>query len=250
MRTLELLEHSLRQLFERLGAKLDLLVSGGAQQSASVRSMLIRLSPMLQRAVDDNLRQDEGVNLAPHRLRVLLDYDSYSQLSQPSIRRLKQELIASAKDYINDRQYRLSQPLALTLTYDPIASSPIVRADFGDSALSSKAADQISSTDVCYRLRSVSGPVAISIDLKNLKQGGDPVTIGRGHDNAVVIDDKSVSKFHATLAMNSEGRLFVADCGSMNGTFLNGQAVSRRSEITPGDVLSFGDVELRLERVE
>jgi len=250
------LEKSLRQLFERLGAKIDSLMSGNAQQGASLRSTLGNLSIALQRAVDANLRKDEkGVScLAPHHFRVLLDYDFYSQFTQPGLQILKEELTTSAKQYIADRRYKLSEPITLILTYDPIVSSTVVRADFGEPIpvqLPEKPENnEEKPRDFAYHLTPLSGPVETSIDLKNFKAGGSPVTIGRGQDNVVVLDDNSVSKFHATLAIDSGGKIVLADCGSTNGTFLNDQAVSGRSEVKPGDMLGFGDVRFRLERVE
>jgi hypothetical protein len=253
MRQLELFEHNLRLLFERLGAKLDSLVGGSDQQNGSVRSALGRFSPQLQRVIDKSLKDDEQGNscLAPHCLRVLLDYETFSKFSQPGLRKLQQELSIFAEQYINDRRYKLSQPLNLTVTYDPIVSSPVVRADFGEIARVqlTSATDAINDSSSIYRLQSVSGPLAFSIDLKDLKKGGNPVTIGRAGDNTVHLDDKSVSKFHATLAVDPEGNVILADCGSTNGTFVNDRSVDGRVKVTSGDLLGFGDIRLRFERV-
>src|SRR5439155_27063851 len=106
-----------------LGAKLDSL--SNAHKGTSVHSTLCALLPTLQRAVDSNARKDEQGNcrLAPHRLRILFDYDTYSRFEQPDLHLLKKELATFAEQYINDRRYRLSEPLSLTLTYDPLGSS-------------------------------------------------------------------------------------------------------------------------------
>jgi hypothetical protein len=252
MKPLESLEQGLRHLFEQLGAKIDSLVGGNAQKGASVRSMLTDLVPTLQRAIDSNVQKDEQNNscLAPHRLRILFDYDTYSKFNQPGLRLLRQELAVYAEQYINDRRYRLSQPLSLTLTYDPLASSLVVRADFGEADRPQLAAPTGAKNPLStYRLRSVTQP-AVIIDLKDLKKGGNPLSIGRAGDNTISLDDKSISKFHATLAIDSDGNIILADCGSTNGTFLNEKAVSGRQVVTPGDLLGFGDVRLRLETVE
>jgi hypothetical protein len=251
LKPLESLEQSLRQIFERLGAKIDSLLNSGSE-SSSVRSSLGNLSPTLQRAIDNNLRKDErGVNcLAPNRIRVLFDYETFSKFSKPSLRALEQELTTSARQYINDRRYKLTDPFNLTLSYDPLATYPIIRADFGDTQtaqLPAPAEKGLSGST--YKLSSISGPIALSVELKELRQGS-PVTIGRGSDNTVVLDDESVSKFHATLSIDSEGDLVLADCGSTNGTFLNERSVEARNRITPGDILGFGDIRVRLERVE
>ncbi len=45
------------------------------------------------------------------------------------------------------------------------------------------------------------------------------VAIGRDSANAIVIPDEAVSRFHAELVMQ-EGRIFLRDLGSTNGTFM------------------------------
>ena len=64
------------------------------------------------------------------------------------------------------------------------------------------------------------------------------VTIGRGADCAVHIDDNSVSRKHARVEPTSAG--FVAsDLGSTNGTFVNDRRVTVH-RLYPGDVIKIG----------
>jgi len=52
-----------------------------------------------------------------------------------------------------------------------------------------------------------------------------PLKIGRGAENDLVIQSTAVSRKHAALALR-EGRWYVEDRGSYNGTFLNGTRVN------------------------
>jgi pSer/pThr/pTyr-binding forkhead associated (FHA) protein len=52
----------------------------------------------------------------------------------------------------------------------------------------------------------------------------EAVTIGRGPENELTLDTSSVSRRHARLAF-ADGRWFLEDRGSFNGTFLNGTRV-------------------------
>jgi pSer/pThr/pTyr-binding forkhead associated (FHA) protein len=52
-----------------------------------------------------------------------------------------------------------------------------------------------------------------------------PLRIGRGSENDLVIPSAAVSRKHAALALH-EGRWYVQDRGSYNGTFLNGTRVN------------------------
>jgi pSer/pThr/pTyr-binding forkhead associated (FHA) protein len=84
------------------------------------------------------------------------------------------------------------------------------------------------------------------------KPGGKRLNVGRAADNELTLNDASVSKIHAALLMTTEGALLVADTGSTNGTYLNGRRISYGESrlIEDGDVVGFGDVEVRLRKSE
>lgn len=74
----------------------------------------------------------------------------------------------------------------------------------------------------------------------------DPrLTIGRDKTNNLVINDEGISVFHAEL-QQEDGKLFLRDTGSVNGTFLNGQSVTKRVEVKVGDVIRLHLVELQI----
>ena len=63
-------------------------------------------------------------------------------------------------------------------------------------------------------------------------------TIGRKPDNNIVIDNQAVSGHHAQIKMKNNS-LAIEDLSSLNGTYLNGQIVSK-SELYDGDIVSLG----------
>ena len=65
------------------------------------------------------------------------------------------------------------------------------------------------------------------------------VRIGRGGDNDLVVDDLIVSRRHAELRALPDGTYEIVDLGSHNGTFLNGQPVTR-ARIDEGDIVGIG----------
>ena len=69
--------------------------------------------------------------------------------------------------------------------------------------------------------------------------------IGRMRENEIVIDNLSVSRFHARLQL-VDGRVFLDDNGSENGTFVAGVRVHGRVEINPGDAIAVGKHQLRV----
>ncbi|ATB26643.1 FHA domain-containing protein [Melittangium boletus] len=71
--------------------------------------------------------------------------------------------------------------------------------------------------------------------------------VGRQAPAAVVLDDDSVSRRHAEVEDTPKGPT-VRDLGSANGTFLNGEPLGTEPEpLVPGDVITFGMVEVVLE---
>jgi predicted component of type VI protein secretion system len=71
----------------------------------------------------------------------------------------------------------------------------------------------------------------------------DVITVGRVPDNALQIDDISVSSHHATLTL-SEGEYTLRDIGSTNGTRLNGKDLVPDTDhkLAGGEKITFGKV--------
>lgn len=72
------------------------------------------------------------------------------------------------------------------------------------------------------------------------------VTIGRGPDNDVVIDEPQISRHHARL-VRSEGSLYLEDLASANGTFIDGDRIKDRTVLEAGQTVSFGSYAIRLD---
>lgn len=70
---------------------------------------------------------------------------------------------------------------------------------------------------------------------------GDTTTIGRHPDSVVVLNCPSVSAHHATL-VERDGRYYVEDHHSSNGTRLNGAEIEE-GVLNDGDRLGFGDIQ-------
>jgi adenylate cyclase len=70
-------------------------------------------------------------------------------------------------------------------------------------------------------------------------------TIGRTKENDVFVLDKSMSRHHARIECEGD-RAYVVDLESKNGTTLNGNRVTGRREVAPGDTIRCGDVVFQL----
>src|SRR5215470_11214530 len=74
-------------------------------------------------------------------------------------------------------------------------------------------------------------------------------SIGRTAENDLAIEDPSLSRRHA-LIETIEGHFNLSDCGSSNGTFINGRQITAPEELNDWDVLTFGGAGEVLVRIE
>ena len=82
------------------------------------------------------------------------------------------------------------------------------------------------------------GPNVPTIDL----DVGVSKTVGRGRQAEVIVDDPSLSRLHARVAVDQDGQISVDDLGSTNGVFVNG-AEQLSAYLMVGDSVRFGRVE-------
>jgi DNA-binding CsgD family transcriptional regulator len=92
-------------------------------------------------------------------------------------------------------------------------------------------------------------------------------TIGRGYDNSIVLTDKWVSRYHATLQIvgaskndgfdspmrgdvksrnssNDSGSFYLVDFGSRNGSFMRGQRITFPILLKSGDRMTIGKTDI------
>jgi pSer/pThr/pTyr-binding forkhead associated (FHA) protein len=77
--------------------------------------------------------------------------------------------------------------------------------------------------------------------------GEEPVVIGRGSDCQIRLDDDYSSTRHARL-FQSEGQWWVEDLGSTNGTYLDGQRVTRPVPAEIGGSIRIGRTTLNIAK--
>jgi hypothetical protein len=77
-----------------------------------------------------------------------------------------------------------------------------------------------------------------------------PVTgIGRGEHNTIVLEDAFVSGEHALLSWH-DNQWWLEDLHSRNGTLLNDLMITDSTVVSPGDIITIGSVQLKIEPTE
>jgi len=72
------------------------------------------------------------------------------------------------------------------------------------------------------------------------------ITVGRIDSNDLVVEDPSVSRFHAYFRLEKTGEWWLVDADSRNGTSVAGQKLPKtgRAQVTTGTKVRFGEVEM------
>lgn len=97
-------------------------------------------------------------------------------------------------------------------------------------------------------------PIQLTVLQPNLapmkvSSAGPTITLGRATECTVPIKDRYLSRKHAEIVF-LDGEWVVRDCGSVNGTMLNGAKLQLPVPLRPGDRIALGDSEVIFESTD
>ncbi|HET9478334.1 MAG TPA: FHA domain-containing protein [Pyrinomonadaceae bacterium] len=256
-------ERILRRVLEGMGDVVDRRFGRTVEPRTGLTTS--KLIERMKKLIDERVR-DEGAKgrIAPHHLILKVEWGTHSEAPPEILHELKHEVLAAAIDHINDHRYRTLGPVSVEAEVDIFTTGISVDPTFGEfeedlrrqdeerrAAKSGvaipSAAPPMPDIEVVARITQQNGTREVPLVFK---PGGKRLNVGRASDNELTLNDASVSKIHAALLMTSEGTLLVADTGSTNGTYINGRRIAygESRAIEDGDVIGFGDVEVRLRK--
>ncbi len=206
--------------------------------------------------------------VVPHHIRLKMQWDKFSTDSEKSMKKLENELLIAAIDHINDCLYYTYAPVTMEIKPDYFTEGVKLFVGFerfddeergGEvnvtvpvlniSGLAPEAEKNIIAPDISFlahfRLKDSAHEVRVNFPATGR------VSVGRTGENGLSIDDASISKIHATISINPDGNWSVADTGSTNGTFINGERIEYGKAIAldPKDIVKFGSVDVTFEMV-
>jgi len=258
-------ERILRRVLEGMGDLVDRKFGRTVEPKSGLTTS--KLIDRMKKLIDERVR-NEGAKgrIAPHHLVLKVEWGTHSEAPPEILNDLKNEVLAAAIDHINDHRYRTLGPVTVEAEVDIFTTGISVDPTFGefeddlrreDEATRAEkagvpipnAAPPMPDIEVIARITMPNGTREVPLVFK---PGGKRLDVGRASDNELRLNDSSVSKIHAALLMTSEGTLLVADTGSTNGTFINGRRITYGESrlIEDGDVVGFGDIEVRLRKSE
>jgi hypothetical protein len=239
-----------RRVLERLGSNVDKRIAP-SEQAVLDSNQIGNLASRLEHLVDSSLKEDEdGVRrVAPNRFKVLFTYEETSNLTPQYMEAVGKELTATVFEYISNRRYATEGPVDVRAERDLFAKSMTVRGAFEHEASCHTSQHASSEPDALKRASLVATDgQTYAVELK---AGTAPAYIGRAAGNAIRIDNEDVSRLHCSLSLRGDGTVVIADLGSANGTYINGQLLGRDEAraLRAGDTISLGDCKLTVSQI-
>jgi pSer/pThr/pTyr-binding forkhead associated (FHA) protein len=258
-----------RGVLTKLGDTFDRFTGRKWQPSSSLATS--ELIERLKKLLDSEAREAHTkTKFVPHNIQLKMQWNKFSTDSEAGMLALENELLTAAVDHINDNRYHTQKPLNIKIKPDYFTEGVRLLASFGEIGADDDEAEikvtvptinvkgmipdtpavaQPEPEDEKYiaQFRAKGKDMAVELDFGN----GKRVSVGRTKDNDLAIEDPSISKVHASMRINQEGRLVVADTGSTNGTFINGERIAYGKAFVVGedDKLKFGTVEVYMRKV-
>lgn len=257
----------------RVGDMFDKLTGRSWKPASSLATsgLIERMKTLLTSEIR---KDEEGRSFVPHNITLKMQWDKFSTDAEEGLKKVRDELLTAAVDFISDNRYYTHAPLKLEVKPDYFTEGvklfvsfdrfdeergerelnvTIPAAKVSDlipagvetdmSKLSKPSVKRTGQLEVKYNVGN--GPVEKRFELEQ----GRRLSIGRTKSNDIALDHSSVSKMHASLMLNSEGKLVIADTGSTNGTYLNDERIAygKAIEIFDGDKIKFGVIEVKIE---
>jgi len=257
-------ERLLRKVLENMGDVVDRKFGRTVAPKCGLTTS--KLIEHMKRLIDERVR-NEGPRgrIAPHLMKLKLEWGTHSEAPPEILKDLEHEILAAAIDYINDHRYRTLAPVRVETDVDIFTTGISVDPSFGEFEEELRQQDEAkraaqAGISIPTTLHEPDATLIARVTMREgtkevslvFKPGGKRLNVGRASDNELALNDASVSKIHSALVMNQQGTLLVADTGSTNGTFINGRRIAygESRPIEDGDVVGFGDVEVRFRKVE
>jgi len=261
------LDWLVRGVLTKFGDIFDSLTGRRWKPSSSLATS--ELTERLKKLLDLEVKDfGEKGKFVPHNLKLKMQWDKFSTDSEKALKTLQNELLIAAIDHINDNRYQTYEPLNLEVKPDYFTEGVKLIASFDkigkeeNEAIVNVTVPEIKVGDFIPQT-----PVAEIEPGKenftfNFTAGGKPKelkleftqgkrrSVGRNKQNDLMIDDTSVSKMHAALILNKENQLQIADTGSTNGTFVNGERIAygKAVAISESDKIKFGTIEVSIKK--
>ncbi len=261
----------------KLGDTFDRFTGRGWNPSSSLATS--ELVEKLKFLLDSEVREFENQGkFVPHIIKLKMQWNKFSTESETELTKLEHELHAAAIDHINDKLYHTYAPIEIEIKTDYFTEGVRMLTSYGRFAESEDVEAAVNVTIPNLRVEDLikGNKITVNLSEEDIKIENKEdvflakftvkdqskeveldfaekkrISVGRFKENDLSIPDQSVSKVHASLVLDGEKKLKVADTGSTNGTFINGERIAygKAFPIEDGTKVKFGTIEVEFERL-
>jgi hypothetical protein len=205
------------------------------------------IAKRLERAMESHQTISVRRVIVPNLYRVFLNPRDFSAF-QPIQTEVENEMATYLSELANERNFTMLEHPSVKMAEDAAVPSRTIQVtvETAEAAPSGSATQAMSST---VQLQAGVQAQRRARLLLDTPEGAHPIalestllTIGRGLNNDIILEDTRVSRHHAQLRYKTR-RFWVTDLNSTNGTFINGERISE-ADLRNGDILSLGGLEL------
>lgn len=227
-------------VFDRVEKKLEDAVSGAFARAFKGDVQPVELTARLQRELDHEAKLlDRERKLVPNEFRISFSQHDYDRLT-PYSKTLNSEIGPQLRNYATEHGYIFNGPISIDYVLDE--SLPIGRFTVASAAVAG--VDAVPATP--SELRTAGLVVEVNGVRHPLAPPG--LTVGRGTEADLRINDPGVSRLHARIVVNGAGadqQLWIEDLGSTNGIVVDGHRV-RQAALAAGSRIEIGSTRLSI----
>ncbi len=226
-------------VFDRVERTLENAVSGAFARAFKGDVQPVEITARLQRELDREAKLlDRARKLVPNDFQIGLSTHDYERLT-PYSKTLNSEIVPQLRNYATEHGYLFNGPV--TIDYSLDESLPVGRFTVTSAAVAGvEQAEPATPSEIRQ--------ATLVVEVNGVRHPLTPpgLSIGRGTDADLRINDPGVSRLHARIVVGSTPQqLRVEDLGSTNGIVVDGQRV-REASLAQGSRIEIGSTRLTI----
>lgn len=221
---------------------LEKLVRGAFSTGSRSQVQPLEIASALRKELDNrSLVLSQGRTLAPNVFTARLS-DSDFDLAQEWGSALAEELCDVVIAHVNSQQYSLQGPVRVSFEHDPELRAGVFEVDSSiekQAAVRRSDTGSVPATPAAPRRQPIRYEPVLDLDGRRYSVNPGATVLGRSSEADITVNDTGVSRRHLEIRA-TDGRIFAVDLGSTNGSYVNGQRVDGRAELTDGSTITMG----------